>query len=412
MIMLAKTVPYGGNAVRYALEKDKAKTVKVNHMPEDLDPTAIWYMMKHHCQLHQQDRTVGRKLERFMTTFVLSPSKEESQDFTMDDWADLQDEALEVLDSVGLKPMGFKEEVKTNFRNSMNVGGLHSDSKSGTLHLHLDCCRVDMDGNTNDVHDIHERAMQAAEIINMRHGWKQPQAIRDMRKEDIARACEYTLSTMDSWDVDRFFRLLHFKGYEVKPRYDKQNKLVGYTVGKNASVFKASEIGRKYMVSQLEASWKQLHPTPVQVKPRPVAPAVTPVARPFRPVTPSPVHAQPKVEPKPVPTWTVFDIDTGSGHQKVQIPNAIKDVFFNEAKVPIENDTATVQDVAHVAMLLFAGYVDAATDMSVSVGGGGSSPDSGWGKKDDEDDLKYARRCIQMAQTMCKPPSYRRGWHR
>ena len=27
--MLAKVVPYGGNAVRYALEKEKAKVVKV-----------------------------------------------------------------------------------------------------------------------------------------------------------------------------------------------------------------------------------------------------------------------------------------------------------------------------------------------------------------------------------------------
>ena len=49
MIMLASVVPYGGNAVRYALEKEKAKLVKVNHMPEGIDPTAIWYMMKHHC---------------------------------------------------------------------------------------------------------------------------------------------------------------------------------------------------------------------------------------------------------------------------------------------------------------------------------------------------------------------------
>ena len=49
MIMLAKVVPYGGNAIRYALEKEKAKLVKVNHMPEGIDPTAIWYMMKHHC---------------------------------------------------------------------------------------------------------------------------------------------------------------------------------------------------------------------------------------------------------------------------------------------------------------------------------------------------------------------------
>ena len=81
--MLAKVVPYGGNAVRYALEKEMAKVVKVNHMPEGIDPTAIWYMMKHHCQLHQQDRTVGRSLERLMVQFVISPSKEEAKDFSM-----------------------------------------------------------------------------------------------------------------------------------------------------------------------------------------------------------------------------------------------------------------------------------------------------------------------------------------
>lgn len=86
MIMLAKVVSYGGNSVRYALEKENAKTVKVNNMPDGLDPTAIWYMMKHHCQYHQAEKTVGRKLERFMTTFVLSPSKEESANFTMEDW--------------------------------------------------------------------------------------------------------------------------------------------------------------------------------------------------------------------------------------------------------------------------------------------------------------------------------------
>ena len=37
MIMLAKVGAYGGNAVRYAMEKEKAKVVKVNHLPEGLD---------------------------------------------------------------------------------------------------------------------------------------------------------------------------------------------------------------------------------------------------------------------------------------------------------------------------------------------------------------------------------------
>ena len=417
MIMLARVVPYGGNAVRYALEKEKAKLVKVNHMPEGIDPTAIWYMMKHHCQLHQQDRTVGRKLERFMAQFVISPSKEEAKDFTMNDWANLGDESLEVMDSLGLIPKGMEKEVKTNFRNSMNVSGLHSDSKSGTLHLHMDCCRVDLEGNTNDVHELHIRAMMAAEIINMRHGWKQPKEIRDMRKAEIAEFCEYTLQKMQELDVDFYFKMLRMKGYEVTPRYDKSKKLVGYTIGKNASVFKASEVGRRFMATQLEATWKKFHPKPTQVKVKPVSPGVTPSSHPVRPSSQPTISTQPKVQPKvqpkPMPSFTTFNINMPIGNKAVEISNSVKDIFFNEAQIPEGNDTATIENVAHVAMLLFAGYIDAATSMSESCGGGGgSAPESGWGKKDGEDERQYARRCLQMAHSICKPKPRQRGYHR
>ena len=417
MIMLARVVPYGGNAVRYALEKEKAKLVKVNHMPDGIDPTAIWYMMKHHCQLHQQDRTVGRKLERSMVSFVISPSKEETKNFTMNDWANLGDEALETMDSVGLIPKGMSQEVKTNFRNSMNVSGLHSDSKSGTLHLHMDCCRVDLEGNTNDVHDIHKRAMMAAEIINMRHGWKQPKEIRDMRKKEIADFCEYTFQKMQEFDVDFYFKMLRMKGYEVTPRYDKGKKLVGYTIGKNASIFKGSEIGRRFMASQLEATWKKFHPKPAQVKVKPSAPTITPISRPVRPAVQTTastlLKVQPIAQPRPVPSFTSFNIDTPQGSKAVEIPTSVKDIFFNEAQIPEGNDTAIIENVAHVAMLLFVGYIDAATSMSESCGGGGgSAPESGWGKKDDEDNRLYARRCLQMAHSMCKPKPRQRGYHR
>ena len=419
MIMLTKVGAYGGNAVRYAMEKEKAKVVKVNHLPEGLDATSIWYRMKHHCQLHQQDRTVGRKLERFMVSFVLSPSKEESKDFTMQDWADLQNESLEVLDSVGLLSKGFTEEVKTNFHGSMNVGALHSDSKSGTLHLHVDCCRVDLDGSTNDVHDIHKRAMMAAEIINMRHGWKQPQEIRDMRQQEIAEFCEYTLRNMERFDTDYYFKLLRMKGYEVTPKYDKQKKLVGYTIGKNASVFKVSAIGRKFMASRLEDTWRKLHPQSVQSRLRPAIPVNTFVAKPVRPVVPKTTTTQPRVQPtpfvlppKPTPTNAVYDIKVGDETFKVEIPDVIKDLFINEAQVPEDNDIATIKDVSRVAMLLFVGYIDAATSMSESCGGGGgSAPSSGWGKDNDEDERQYARRCLKMAHSMCKPKPRRRGYH-
>ena len=294
---------------------------------------------------------------------------------------------------------------------------LEDDHPVGTLHLHMDCCRVDLDGNTNDVHDIHKRAMMAAEIINMRHGWKQPKEIRDMRKEEIEEFCEYTLQKMQEFDVDFYFKMLRMKGYEVTPRYDKSKKLFGYTIGKNASVFKASEIGRKFMTSQLEVTWKKYHPKPAQVKVKLSAPTVTPSSRPVRPTAQTTTSTLPKVQSrvqaKPIPSFTTFNIETPIGSKAVEIPNSVKDIFLNEAQVPEDNDTATVENVAHTAMLLFAGYIDAATSMSESCGGGGgSAPESGWGKDKDEDERAHARRCLKMAHSMCKPKPRQRSFHR
>ena len=55
-----------------------------------------------------------------------------------------------------------------------------------------------------------------------------------------------------------------------------------------------------------------------------------------------------------------------------------------------------------VATNLFLGYLDKATAIAESHGGGGS-PGTGWGKKDDEDELAFKRRCMRMAMHMMRP---------
>jgi len=149
---------------------------------------------------------------------------------------------------------------------------------------------------------------------------------------------------------------------------------------------------------------------------KPSTPTVAPSSRPLRPTFQTTASTQPKVQPrvqaKPVPSYTTFNIDTPTGSKAVKIPNSLKDIFLNEAQVPEENDIATVENVAHTAMLLFAGYIDAATSMSESCGGGGSSPKSDWGKKDDEDERAFVRRCLKMAHSICKPKPRQRSFHR
>ena len=164
------------------------------------------------------------------------------------------------------------------------------------------------------------------------------------------------------------------------------------------------------MASKIEDTWLKLLPKLTQVKTKPVSPFVAPVFRPVRPVAQTPTASQPKVQPQI--TQTAFTINIGDEVIKVWIPNSVKDVFTNEVQIPEDNDIATTENVAHVAMLLFAGYSDAATSMSESCGGGGSAPSSGWGKKDDEDDWKVARRCAQMSHSMCKSNPRSRSFRR
>lgn len=70
-------------------------------------------------------------------------------------------------------------------------------------------------------------------------------------------------------------------------------------------------------------------------------------------------------------------------------------------------------EITTVATALFLGYLDKATAIAESHGGG-SAPGTGWGKKDDEDELALKRRCMLMAMHMMRPQNKvkKSRWHR
>ena len=68
-------------------------------------------------------------------------------------------------------------------------------------------------------------------------------------------------------------------------------------------------------------------------------------------------------------------------------------------------------EVAATTACLFFGCGDAATTISESCGGGGCSNNDLPHRKDDEDDLAFARRCHQAAKTLILS-SNKRGYHR
>jgi len=116
---------------------------------------------------------------------------------------------------------------------------------------------------------------------------------------------------------------------------------------------------------------------------------------------------------KPVPPAKVHQtITVGYREYPVEIPETVFNFFKENAVVP-ENTLWTKQEyILQTAVLLFAGYVDGATTIADNCGGAGSSATDDWGKKKpDENDMAFAKRCLERAQQLhVRPP--RRGWHR
>ena len=92
----------------------------------------------------------------------------------------------------------------------------------------------------------------------------------------------------------------------------------------------------------------------------------------------------------------------------VEIPEAADNIIRKDCSLEDAHQFANIEEIQHTALLLFAGYLDAATSMAASSGGGGSDT-SGCGRDKNEDDLEWAHRCERMANSMCKR---RRGLHR
>lgn len=104
---------------------------------------------------------------------------------------------------------------------------------------------------------------------------------------------------------------------------------------------------------------------------------------------------------------------------KALYENVVSDFRLRLPQMPdavqLQLDDSVLMDVAdhgnHIvacAMMLFAGYVDQATEFAKGHGGGGGGPSSGWGRDPKDDDREWARRCAMMATKMMRSASGRK----
>ena len=84
MIAKAKSISHGGVSLGYITRQGKAQVVKLNHLPEDASPQAIYGYMKLHQKLREEEFQ-RRPLKNNMIRMEISPSKEESEGWTLEE---------------------------------------------------------------------------------------------------------------------------------------------------------------------------------------------------------------------------------------------------------------------------------------------------------------------------------------
>ena len=221
MIAKAKVISHGANAIRYSVDKDKAEIVKTNLLPDDISPTAMWARMLALQKKFEDKLNRYHPLKRNMIRVEVSPTSEETQGWTIEDWQRLADDFIREFDAVDLSAKSKRKSAKaTNLKDSQYVVALHRDSKSGIMHLHIDANRIDMRGNVNDAHYIYERAMAAAAKVGQQRGWKDAQEVSRQNKEAITNDSISVLTKMPYFDWGLYTKCLTQMGYDVKLQSD------------------------------------------------------------------------------------------------------------------------------------------------------------------------------------------------
>ena len=380
-------------------DMDKAEIVKTNLLPDDISPMAMWARMLALQKKFEDKLNRYHPLKRNMIRIEVSPTSEETQGWTMEDWQSLADDFIREFDAVDLSAKTKRKSAKTtNLKDSQYVVALHRDSKSGIMHLHIDANRIDMRGNVNDAHYIYERAMAAAAKVGQQRGWKDAQEVSRQNKEAITNDCLSVLAKMPYFDWGLYTKCLTQMGYDVKLQSDNKGQVRGYAIKRGNSIYKSSELGkgRCLMPSKIEGTWAKLHHQELE---KPVS-------------TPTKNTQQPKIMTVPKPMTTAdntpkirhFDFYTDEFHHyPVDIPQNCLDVIDKNMALDADNVFAKIGDVQKTAILLFAEYIDAATTIAAQSGGGGGGATSGWGRDKDEDELSWAYRCAMMANRLCRP---------
>ncbi len=238
---------------------EKIDFICTQHLPQGLDAMGIWESMQASLSGHN-------KLKNTIIQIELSPAKEHTKHFTVEDWKRLWMDFIEEFDKQTIKDNNNKVTSKpTNLAGSKAVVCLHRESKGEIPHVHGGVCRVDEDGNINNDHEIHLRAQRAAEAVAVKRGWATAMDVRTSNTEHITSVCMNILKDMPRWSWEDYVtRIERTEGenLKVKARTDRLGNVKGYTIVNGKACYKASElgVGRNLTYSKLASTWLKFHP--------------------------------------------------------------------------------------------------------------------------------------------------------
>lgn len=437
MIGKAKAISHGINNLRYIMGESKNKKhpekidfICTQHLPQGLDAMGVWESMQASLSGHN-------KLKNTLIQIELSPAKEHTKHFTVEDWKRLWMDFIEEFDKQTIKDKNNKVKSKpTNLAGSKAVVCLHRESKGEIPHVHGGVCRVDEDGNINNDHEIHLRAQRAAEAVAVKRGWATAMDVRTSNTEHITSVCMNILKDMPRWSWEDYVTCIERtegENLKVKARTDSQGNVKGYAIICGKAKYKSSELGknRSLTYSRLAATWSKLHPVSV-IKQEEARPSTSqPASRVNTNHASFPVNHKHQVleedkqynlprkddsrrEDSPFKesytTWAPdrrsVDIEVDGTKHHLYLPKDVLQLFDD---IFDYREVKNWKPLTNLACAYFAALL--APEVHTSAGGG-SSNNTGWSGKKDEDELDFARRCAQMAKSKLGIAKKTRGFHR
>ena len=418
MIARARAVAHGSAYTTYATLKRDAEFVCCENMAGDMtaavtddDLDNIWMQFKY---AGENYIAKGKAVSRNLIAMEVSPTKDESKGWTLEQWKWFAHRFIEEMDKIEFRDKNGKVSSKRmDLAHSKWIAMLHHDAKSGILHLHFMVSRFTIDGKINDTNLIGLKATMAANSINQSLGWKQSQEISAEHKAEIKNALYDILRNMNRFDWNVFLQKIKERGYSAELKKDSNGEVVGYRIKRGNSKYNASEIGRQLTASRIEATWRQLHKDMEAETTKRKADeqkARIEYAERHHFVC-EPVSPDTKKE------HFEFDRSIADGkepeHFTFEVSENLVDAMCSSSKALEDEFEFVLEEVIETSLFVFFELMSVPGGSGYSSGGGGgNNNDLPHKKKDDDDELIRAKRIARAVAKCCPRKVIRHGYGR